>query len=1477
MKARRNLRLSRKLRSKSKLAAKKSSSRELSRPKRGLLIQSLEMRNLLAADCLLDNGVMDPLPADSNAADEVRAVQTDSEQSSPLTFSATAEGESVEFITSNPPTVNEDAGPQTVNGFARVSGAESQDSVIHDEGAGGTTNPLSTNNLSPTNLGVLASGSNIVRGHIDSALSVGDVDIFSFTVAPGSQLDGLFVEEFGPAGSASDTTGFLGINDSGTFPLSTSQLNSPNADTNQFIGGTTFGVNDVGGGDILGRAGSFAGSGFTGPLGPGTYTVYVQQTGPATEYSLSFNVSGDPVIHDEGSGGTANPLSTNNLNPTNLGALGDGSNIVRGHIDSALSVGDVDIFSFTVSPGSQLDGLFVEEFGPAGSASDTAGFLAINDSGTFPLSTSELNSPNADTSQFIGGTTFGLNDLGGGDILGRAGSFAGSGFTGPLGPGTYTVYVQQTGPATEYSLNFNVSGDGSGGGDGSGSGGEQVFVVDQISNPTLFSVPPTIDINGNLTYTPAPNAFGTSTFQVAAQVPNGGTTVLSEFNEATITVNPVNDPPTITTRGNVSVLEDSGTRTIDDFVTSFDAGPLESSNPNQTRVAFDEGDFGVSNPISIDNLNPTQLGTLSAGSNLISGFLETAFITGRVDVVTFTIPAGHEWTGLFVEEFEYLSPPGNDRAGFLGINNADFFPFDTDDLNINISPPVDQNLFLAGTTFGIDDLPELNGGNILPRSGQFAGRGFSGDSLPAGTYTIYTQQNGPQNRYTIDVQVTALESQSVVDVAIENVSNPELFSMPPTLDSQGALSFTPAENAFGVSTFEVIARDDGGVANGGQDQSVPTTITVNIGGINDAPSFVASNPPAVALGTIGNQVVPGFSQFIPGPENESGQSAFNYSVTNVSDPSAFEVLPAISESGSLSYTLVPDAEGVINFDVTLQDDGGTVQGGIDTSATQTFTLVVEDLSAPRDFGDAPSTFPVSLTDNGARHVISTLFLGSGVSADTTSLASALADGDDDDGVVQMISPFASATSDTTARLQINVSEAGLLNAWIDFNQDGDWDDAGEQIATNLSVVAGTQFVTYTLPGGAATGSTVGRFRVSTQANLDSTGAAIDGEVEDHLIDVRDPAIPSDISLVLSGTTLSVSPASDQFVIGDSGGAFWSAPITAARSIDLQGNATDDVVAIEQSVSDSDALPPLSFDGMDGFDQLQIRGYDEPIDVTAFGNAQLENLEQIDTNDGITTVLRVDVASVAALNTEQTLLVKANTGDSIEFLDSEVWRLGATGFVDGVFTRDVVSLDSTATIRTDLDTYWQNVIDPNDVNNDGNVGARDALVIINELARNSVSNDVSGLLAAPEDLPVWPGVYYDQDGNGNISAVDVTRLFDELPSTDDLASASASSLSTAGSLDAAEGELISTEIVVDQLAPLAGQIDLTPADTGIAEALPQSFSNEETENPLSAEFDQPEGEVVVFQATSAQPEDQYSSESLVDDALTGELDWRLDLE
>ena len=44
---------------------------------------------------------------------------------------------------------------------------------------------------------------------------------------------------------------------------------------------------------------------------------------------------------------------------------------------------------------------------------------------------------------------------------------------------------------------------------------------------------------------------------------------------------------------------------------------------------------------------------------------------------------------------------------------------------------------------------------------------------------------------------------------------------------------------------------------------------------------------------------------------------------------------------------------------------------------------------------------------------------------------------------------------------MRASEAGKLDAWIDFNQDGDWDEDGEQIVVSQSVVAGVNLLGFT--------------------------------------------------------------------------------------------------------------------------------------------------------------------------------------------------------------------------------------------------------------------------------------------------------------------------------------------------------------------------------------------------------------------------------
>ncbi|PYJ07093.1 MAG: hypothetical protein DME25_04625, partial [Verrucomicrobia bacterium] len=152
-----------------------------------------------------------------------------------------------------------------------------------------------------------------------------------------------------------------------------------------------------------------------------------------------------------------------------------------------------------------------------------------------------------------------------------------------------------------------------------------------------------------------------------------------------------------------------------------------------------------------------------------------------------------------------------------------------------------------------------------------------------------------------------------------------------------------------------------------------------------------------------------------------------------------------------------------------------------------------------DFGDAPAPYPTLLADNGARHVIVPgVYLGAGVDceADGQPSGDATGDGADEDGVV-----FAPLVPGGIALVQVTASTSGLLNAWIDFNGDGDWKDTGEQIFTDEPLAPGANIFMVPVPGGASVGCTYARFRFSTASGLSFVGQAPDGEVEDYRLTI----------------------------------------------------------------------------------------------------------------------------------------------------------------------------------------------------------------------------------------------------------------------------------------------------------------------------------------------------------------------------------------
>jgi len=204
-----------------------------------------------------------------------------------------------------------------------------------------------------------------------------------------------------------------------------------------------------------------------------------------------------------------------------------------------------------------------------------------------------------------------------------------------------------------------------------------------------------------------------------------------------------------------------------------------------------------------------------------------------------------------------------------------------------------------------------------------------------------------------------------------------------------------------------------------------------------------------------------------------------------------------------------DAKYEITLDnsVMLDFSGNPLEPTQMTGQTN-FIVTSTTASFGSDHGDAPDpTYPTLLSSSGANHaIVEGFFLGFGVDSELDGQPTPAADGDTLDDGVNIAAVTFQAGLDTT--LTVTASGAGRLDAWMDWNGDGDWDDPGEQIATSLPLSAGENSLVASAPNNANPSDTFTRFRFSTVGGLAPTGSADDGEVEDYQLTVLAPS-PND--------------------------------------------------------------------------------------------------------------------------------------------------------------------------------------------------------------------------------------------------------------------------------------------------------------------------------------------------------------------------------
>ena len=203
-----------------------------------------------------------------------------------------------------------------------------------------------------------------------------------------------------------------------------------------------------------------------------------------------------------------------------------------------------------------------------------------------------------------------------------------------------------------------------------------------------------------------------------------------------------------------------------------------------------------------------------------------------------------------------------------------------------------------------------------------------------------------------------------------------------------------------------------------------------------------------------------------------------------------------------------------------------------------FRLNGQEIEPTNDWGDAPHNYPVLAANLGATHVIVPGYhLGTSIDAeldgqpDPNALGDDNDGNDDEDGVV-----FGNLRPGKSSTVAITATGAGFVELWIDYNADGDWADANEQVLSAAPVVAGANAFTFNVPLGAAQNTlTYARVRFSSVGGLPFTGPAIDGEVEDYQVELLDKYVVKwhqDPDLTPMGIDVNASVSFRDYVLAD---------------------------------------------------------------------------------------------------------------------------------------------------------------------------------------------------------------------------------------------------------------------------------------------------------------------------------------------------------
>ncbi len=617
----------------------------------------------------------------------------------------------------------------------------------------------------------------------------------------------------------------------------------------------------------------------------------------------------------------------------------------------------------------------------------------------------------------------------------------------------------------------------------------------------------TLDVSGrNLVYTPDDNFTGADsiTFKVNDGTLDSTPAVIS------ITVNPVNDPPTAIA-GSATVIED-GSVNITLTGSDVDAGevltffkvtdPANGSvnvvngiatyipNPNfngSDSFTFKTNDGEVdSTPATVSITvmpvddapvaNPQSVSVNEDGSLMVT--LTGSDVDG--DILFFTIPGKPPHGNVILSGAVATYTPD---PNYNGPDSISFFVYTI----ISGNPVFSSAAAISITVNPVNDVPvAVNDGSI---------------SSPFATIDEDSGASAP---------ITVLANDTDIDLTPLTVTLASSPNGTVTINDGTTLSFTPLENFNGSTTIDYTISD-------GQGGTAGATVFLTVTPVNDAPLAVDDGSVESPFVTVleDSEASPAIEVLV----NDTDLELNPVMVTSASSPNGTVV---INSATTLSFTPAENFNGATTISYTISDgQGGTASGTVFVAVTP-----VGDLPVAVDDGSVESPFVTVDEDSGASAPIAVL--GNDTDADLDALTVTLASSPN--GTVAINSetaltfiPAENFNGPTTISYTISDGEGGTASATV-FVAVTPVNDTPVAFAQAVSV------------------------NEDTPLNITLTGSDIDGDVL-----MFSAGSASHGTVTLSGSVATYTPAAnyagtDSFTFTVSDGAAVSAPATVSITI-----------------------------------------------------------------------------------------------------------------------------------------------------------------------------------------------------------------------------------------------------------------------------------------------------------------------------------------